>query len=423
MAAIFDVYSQRVVDDRKVNVYQIGSWDMVSGLYIWDKRSTYQKRRTFGGITLKGLRLKSALTGANEPSGIIGELLWNSLSVVHNFSIKQHTGLTSNNTSQYDIIINPVEVDRNSGQKFDIIAAVGTSRSVVLFLHPEDAFRRNIFLRPFSLQLWLAVGGLCAATGLLIHKMHHRPPGNSGRHNRSNEDYNISGLSLYVVEIFSQQGFTAPANSYGIRVMLQTIFIFAALLHQFYIAHMVGYLLVAPSKTVTTFRDLVKNEFTIVAENDDDEDLVRLKTASGHAYCNITEGISLIARNRTAFLCDAHRAYSWINRLFTDADRCRLQEIPLVPQRSIYLALAKDSPFKEAFRITLLKITEHGLLHYQRKLWFAEKPECPENGVKMPEVNLDQASGAFWLLLFAGLASSVFLLLEIVIKRSRHGGV
>ncbi|XP_058055875.1 ionotropic receptor 75a-like [Anopheles bellator] len=305
--------------------------------------------------------------------------------------------------------------------------------SVVLFLHPEDASKRNIFLRPFSLQLWLAVVGLCVATGLLIHKMHDRPPGNRNRHNRSNEKYNISGLSLYVVEIFSQQGFTAPANSYGIRIMLQTIFVFAALLHQFYIAHMVGYLLVVPSKTVTTFRDLVKNEFTIVAENDDEnlkyyyetdnEDLVRLKIASGDAYCNLIEGISLIARNRTAFLCDAHRAYSWINRLFTDADRCRLQEIALVPQRSIYLALAKDSPFKEAFRITLLKITEHGLLQYQRKLWFAKKPECPENGVKMPEVNLDQASGAFWLLLFAGLAGTVFLLLEIVIKRSGHGGV
>uniref|UniRef100_A0A182P5M7 Ionotropic glutamate receptor C-terminal domain-containing protein n=1 Tax=Anopheles epiroticus TaxID=199890 RepID=A0A182P5M7_9DIPT len=151
----------------------------------------------------------------------------------------------------------------------------------------------------------------------------------------------------------------------------------------------------------------------------------QMEKTSGSLYYDTAEGIGLIQSGRTAFLCDISRAYLMIQSHFADEEQCAVQEIPLIGKRSTHLALSKDSPLKELIRVTVHKLAGNGLMQYERKLCYANKPRCAENEVKMPEVNLDQVSSVLAMLLCAMVSSIAVLLLEITVskvwpRRRRH---
>uniref|UniRef100_A0A182N507 Ionotropic glutamate receptor C-terminal domain-containing protein n=1 Tax=Anopheles dirus TaxID=7168 RepID=A0A182N507_9DIPT len=142
---------------------------------------------------------------------------------------------------------------------------------------------------------------------------------------------------------------------------------------------------------------------------------------SGNVYYDAAEGIALMASGKYAFLCDAQRAYKVIQSLYTDEQRCALQEIPLMAKTSIHLALTKGSPAKELLRITLHRIIANSMVQYGRKQCYTDKPRCAENEVKMPEVNLDQVSSVLVMQLGAVIGSIAILLLELAVKMVAAG--
>lgn len=89
----------------------------------------------------------------------------------------------------------------------------------------------------------------------------------------------------------------------------------------------------------------------------------------------------------------------------------------LISKKSTHLALAKDNPLRELFRVTVHRITGNGVMQYERSRCYADKPRCAENEVKMPEVNLDQVSSVMVLLLGAIVGSIAVLLLELTVSR------
>uniref|UniRef100_A0A182VQS7 Ionotropic receptor 75a N-terminal domain-containing protein n=1 Tax=Anopheles minimus TaxID=112268 RepID=A0A182VQS7_9DIPT len=135
-------------------------------------------------------------------------------------------------------------------------------------------------------------------------------------------------------------------------------------------------------------------------------------------YYDLKDGIPFILeRGRNAFVCDANRAYQLIQHHFTDEQRCALQVVPLTDKLSTHLALRKDHPLKEQFRVTVQKIIATSMVQYERQRCYADKPRCAENEVKMPEVNLDQVSSVLVLLLGTIIGSIGVLLLEITVSK------
>uniref|UniRef100_A0A182XV97 Uncharacterized protein n=1 Tax=Anopheles stephensi TaxID=30069 RepID=A0A182XV97_ANOST len=142
---------------------------------------------------------------------------------------------------------------------------------------------------------------------------------------------------------------------------------------------------------------------------------------TGNVYYDVEEGFSLMEQGRSAFVCDAYRAYQQIQHHFTDEQRCALQEIPLTGKKPKHLALAKDHPLEEQFRVTVQKIIGTSIVQYERSLCYADKPRCAENEVKMPEVNLDQVSSVLTLLISTIVGSVAILLLEITVSKVLPG--
>ncbi|XP_035781912.1 uncharacterized protein LOC118461101 isoform X2 [Anopheles albimanus] len=404
--SVFDAYAQWIEKDWQFFMLRIGMWHKVTGFQIWDNRSRYQRRRILNGIDLKGIRLQDEITPIEfmkEPNNIIALSMWSSFAQIHNISISTIATL-----EKIGLIL--IKANKENIQNFDYSAAAAAkSRTVVLFQHPQEASTRSIFLRPFSLALWLAIGAVFILVGLMIRKAQEL----------QNKKHASFTTELLMVGVFCQQGFVGNVDTVSVRIMVLSVLIFTALLYQFYIAHIVGYLLMVQPKQMKSLEQLLENAFDIILE--DSDEIVMYKNDITHKrsldQMNVTQGMSLIKSNRKAIVCDQQRGYSAVNALFSDNDRCRLQEIVLFPEIPLHLALPKGSPYKDLFRVTLLKIIEHGVMQYEQRRWFADKPECAINEVKMPELNLDQTASVFQLVLIGVIGSMVVLLLEILINR------
>ncbi|XP_050083945.1 glutamate receptor ionotropic, delta-2-like [Anopheles aquasalis] len=380
---------------------RIGMWNRATGFEIWDNRGRYQIRRNLDGIDLNGIRLKDEETQIEimrEPNEIIGRSMWSSFAQIHNLSISTIAPFEKN-------VLGVIKANQENIQNFDYSAAAAEKlRSVVLFQHPEEASTRNTFLRPFSIALWLAIGAVFILVDMMIRKAQEW----------RNTKQNPFPTELLMIGVFCQQGFAGNVDTVSVRIMLLSVLIFTALLYQFYMAHIVGYLLVMQPKQIKSFEQLLENAFDIILEDSDDIEIIHKRTLD---QMNVTRGISLIKSSRKALLCDEQRGYSAVNALFSDADRCKLQEISLFPEIPLHLALPKGSPYKDLFHVTLLKIIEHGVMQYERRRWLPDKPRCVVNEVKMPELNLDQTASVFLLLLVGIIGSMVVLLLEILVNR------
>uniref|UniRef100_A0A182QDA2 Uncharacterized protein n=1 Tax=Anopheles farauti TaxID=69004 RepID=A0A182QDA2_9DIPT len=440
---IHEAYGHWRAQSWQLCILPIGSWNGTSGLKIWDKRSLYQRRMNLSETELSGVSEHFFVSGTeeslkNETSEAFsyGTRLWDVFMKVHKFSIKQ--GDMPVGTESFDFIVDAVEIKQENINSFDYTAAVGSAQSVLLFLHPDVDSTRNPFLRPFSTCTWLAIAALFLVFGLFLCKLlpfereleRNRPQPEELRRNEN-------GVWVLVVGIFCQQGFIEKTNTYASRITLFTMFVFTVLIYQFYLTHIVSFLLVVPPKTIKTLKQLAANDYGLAVENvpetieflntTEDEYLAVLLekqlASAGNVYYDAADGIALMASGKNAFLCDAQRAYKLIRALYTDEQRCALQEIPLMPKTPVHLAMAKGSPMTELFRITAQRIIEYSMVEYERKQCYTDQPRCADNEVKMPEVNLDQVSSVLVMQLAAIIVSVVILLVEIgvqMVSARRH---
>ncbi|XP_050070448.1 uncharacterized protein LOC126558470 [Anopheles maculipalpis] len=433
--AILDVCGQWRLNGWYVSFLQIGSWSLSTGLLVWNNGSMYERRLLLSGMQLSGISRartmeRSSSDGGMQDERAYGLRLWNVLSKWHII------GITENLTVGYDapmadFILEPVRIKQTDIHQLDYTAAVQDTQTILLFLHPNVDSLNNSFLRPFRPLTRLAIGALLIVFKLLMYKAFKFEQDLDIQQDREN------GFLVLVLGILCQQGFIESSRTYASRLTLFSMCIFSMLLYQFYLTYIVSLLLVVPPKNIQTLKQLVQYEFGVALENvpetmeflNDTEDkslltLVQTQLArTGKVYLDVEEGISAIQRGRSAFVCDAYRAYQLIRYHLTDEQRCALQEIPLTGKTSKHLALKKDHPLEEQFRITVQKIIGTSIVQYERSLCYADKPRCAENEVKMPEVSLDQVSSVLVLLGGTIIGSIAILLFEITVSkvlRVRH---
>ncbi|XP_052902831.1 uncharacterized protein LOC128310267, partial [Anopheles moucheti] len=437
-SAVLDVRGQWMESSGEVSFLQIGSWSVVTGLIMWDNRSTYERQLNLFGMQLSGISKTRIIHGnrtlndESQSNRAYGLRLWNLLSMVHNTSITE--ALSTNYEDHLaDFIIEPVAINQEDVHKLDYTAAVQHIQIILLFLHPDVDRTRNSFLRPFCTVTWVAIGALFVGFTLLMYKtlmFEQELERTKALRDREN------GIMVLVLGILCQQGFIESCRTYASRLTLFSMLIFSVLIYQFYMTHIVSFLLVVPPKNIQTLEQLVANEFGVAMENvpeivaflnaTEDEHLLTLVqmqlAKTGTVYYDLMEGFSsILDGGRNAFVCEANRAYQLIRHHFTDEQRCALQEIPLMDKKSTHLALRKDHPLKEQFRVTVQKIIATSTVQYERKRCYADKPRCAENEVKMPEVNLDQVSSVLVLLLGTIVGSIGVLLLEITVSKVLQG--
>lgn len=139
------------------------------------------------------------------------------------------------------------------------------SKMLLVFRHPKVTGNRNLFLRPFEVDAWMAVLGVIVLASIVLF-------GNFCA--ESYKEYydkevhdNRSLVFLTVFGILCQQGFSSKTMFHSTRITLISTLIFSVLLYQFYSTFIVGYLLIIPPKTMSTLQHLLDSNLKVIVED------------------------------------------------------------------------------------------------------------------------------------------------------------
>ncbi|XP_073840410.1 ionotropic receptor 64a isoform X2 [Musca autumnalis] len=129
-------------------------------------------------------------------------------------------------------------------------------------------------------------------------------------------------------------------------------------------------------------------------------------------------GVAKIKKGHFAFHVDVATAYKIMADTFTEKEICDLTEIQLFPPQKMVSIVQKGSPLRKPITYGLRRVTEVGLMDYERKIWHSPKPRCVKQlHTDDLQVDMQTFTSAFFVLLFGFLVSGLILSLEIMHHR------
>ncbi|KAL7298340.1 hypothetical protein TKK_0008683 [Trichogramma kaykai] len=457
---LFDVYNPSYRHGGKLNVTRMGMWYFETGLNMFSTQYKYERRRD-----LQGMRLNCSVVAHHLPENMEFETYLTTPVNVHldtmhrfhysyilllrdyyNFSISltrsSSWGYLKNGT--YDGIIGDMTkgiVDisgtplRMTTDRIDVVDF--TVQNVVawpkfFFRHPKKNLLTNQFFKPFTREVWILTTIMIIINWLLLYfavKVEH--------HYRKSTFYSISEtntateVALITTAAVCQQGLGATPNLSSGRIVFTSVFLWALILYQFYSASIVGSLLAAPSRFITTPEALLESSIEIGVEdipynydfysNSTDPVISGIYNKILKAnerrkkpnFLTAEEGMKLVQRGGFAFQIDDLSSYRMIEDSFQTDEICELQEIYLFPRVHAATGVPKHSPFKKLVTYGLRHILERGVSSRITNVWKHRRPRCPESHSSLPTpVAIYEFSPA----LFAFVSGVIIALLIAVIE-------
>lgn len=109
--------------------------------------------------------------------------------------------------------------------------------------------------------------------------------------------------------------------------------------------------------------------------------------------------------------------YKIVSELFQEDEKCGLQEIQYLQVVDPFYAVQKRSPYKELFKIGLLRLREHGIQERENARLYTKKPKCHSGGAKFISVGLIDTRPAFLIYIYGMCAGIVLVALEMIYVR------
>ncbi|XP_063697947.1 glutamate [NMDA] receptor subunit 1-like [Culicoides brevitarsis] len=296
-------------------------------------------------------------------------------------------------------------------------------RPCFFLLQPYDPNAlRNIFLLPFSTNVWICIL-LCCVLFIFVmfvfYDFEHKVTssgnawlkkfvkGPQKKKQKARKTENVSkphainfwfDSLLLLTGVICQQGLEKSVKSSASRCFGLFLLVFGFLIYQFYSASIVSALLMEKPKTIKTLRNLIDSPLELYIDNN-----IYMKNHFKHTkdplaielynkkvvvfnkntmqnefhYVDFDEGMRMIRRGKAFHVQDA-QAYKVIKDTFTEMEICDLIEINLMPQyiKKLQMIVQKVSPFRKILAYSNRRITEHGIMARERRFWRSPKPKC-----------------------------------------------
>ncbi|KAI4490035.1 hypothetical protein M0804_004217 [Polistes exclamans] len=344
------------------------------------------------------------------------------------------------------------------------------ARASIIFRHPKTSDVRNVFLMPFTEDVWYLILIVAVIYWLLLLLTVKIELYYDNYPKKCTLDTNPSSeTALITIAAICQQGLSDGPRIYSGRIVFLSLFLWGLLLIQFYSASVVGSLLSEPPRFINTLKDLADSSLDVGIEdmaynydvlavsiififdmfllglfdctyygsnfesgrkspNPDVHELNRKKIQTSkkrkvEPFLTAEEGLKKVKKGGYAFQVDVATAYKIIADTFSQDEICDLAEIQLFPLERIATAVKKHSPFKKMVTYGLRKIVEHGVPGHLRYVWQPGRPQCPESHSAKPvPVALKEFSPAL-LSLFMGVVLALFvMIIEMYMERRKRRG-
>lgn len=119
-----------------------------------------------------------------------------------------------------------------------------------------------------------------------------------------------------------------------------------------------------------------------------------------------------------AFHMEVGVGYKIVSELFQEDEKCGLQEIQYLQVVDPFYAIQKNSPYKELFKIGLLRLREHGLQERENARLYTKKPKCHSGGAKFISVGLIDTRPAFLIYIYGIAIAIVLVIIEMIYNRT-----
>ncbi|KAG5862719.1 hypothetical protein JTB14_007499 [Gonioctena quinquepunctata] len=313
-----------------------------------------------------------------------------------------------------------------------------------IFRAPPLSYVTNVFTLPFHTYVWYSSFILIILIFFAIYvivRWEWKDPYFRGKievmHDGSVAPLQPTFLSVILMEIgaITQQGTdTEPKSNAG---RIATIFTFVALmfLYTSYSANIVA-LLQSTTESIRTLEDLLSSRISLgvqdivyahhyfeIAAEPVRKAIYQQKIApKGQKpnFMTIEEGVSKMQKGFFGFHVEVSGGYKVVADLFQEHEKCGLKEISYLNLIEPWLAMKKDSPYKEIFKVGMRKIHESGLQRREVNKLYLKKPVCHSKGSNFGSAGLLDCYAAFLLFGIGMGCSMTFFFLEFLVDKYKH---
>ncbi|KAL1514088.1 hypothetical protein ABEB36_003407 [Hypothenemus hampei] len=317
----------------------------------------------------------------------------------------------------------------------EYIAMISPTRSKFVFRQPKLSYVANVYTLPFDTKVWLSTFAIVVIMTfvllLLIKWEYAKQKLTSEIEKKENQielRESFGDIVLVTFGAFCQQAAAALPYSTPGRVATLCLFVSLMFLYVSYSANIVA-LLQTSSNSIKTLEDLLKsripvgvddtvfNHFFFSTTTEPTRRALYLKKVAPPGkspnFFKIEDGVKKMRQGLFAFHMETGAGYKIVSETFKEDEKCGLQEIQFLQVVDPWLAIQKNSSYKELFKIGLRLIAENGIEQRENNLIYTKKPHCASKGSAFFSVGLVDCYLALVILLSGILGSFIIFIIEI----------
>ncbi|XP_047995152.1 ionotropic receptor 75a-like [Leguminivora glycinivorella] len=293
----------------------------------------------------------------------------------------------------------------------------------------------NQFLRPLTNGVWgcvVAVIFLCALVLFLTARAERRPAA---------LQYAVFSVAATFCQQFFEDGGVDESGRESSARQLTVLVTGTScvLIYNYYTSSVVSWLLNGPPPSINSLQELLESPLCLIYEdigytrswlqnptyyynkkNAEVEDKLKFKVfrkkKGEPLLVPLEKGIEMVKAGGYAYHTEVYNANMLISRNFNQEELCELGSLQSMEKTDLYMAIPKDSPYKEFFNWNILRLFETGVVsHIQRQ---AQSPEISCEGSSPRALALGGAAPAFLLLAFGYLLAVIIVLIERLVARN-----
>nr|ARO70547.1 antennal ionotropic receptor 75q2-2 [Dendrolimus punctatus] len=315
----------------------------------------------------------------------------------------------------------------------DYIASPTPTLSKFVFQQPKLSYENNLFLLSFRTSVWYSIIALIFLVFLVLLIVTIWE-WKCMEYNKTETDFSIGVLRANIADIVvlmfgaaCQQG--SPVELKGVlgRVVMLILFLTLMFLYTSYSANIVS-LLQSSSTQIKTLEDLLNSRIKLgvhdtvfnkyyftTATEPIRKAIYEKKIAPPGAvprFMSMEEGIKKMEKGLFAFHMEIGVGYKFVGKYFKEGEKCGLREIQYLQVMDPYLAVQKDTPYKEMFKIGLKRIQEHGLQNRENRFLYEKRPKCSGRESNFVSVSMVDCYPALLVLSYGTIFALVILAFE-----------
>ncbi|XP_066597709.1 ionotropic receptor 75a-like [Prorops nasuta] len=450
---MYEIFNHCKYRGGSLNISKLGSWDPLHGLEITSRKSLIERRSNLQGMTLKISGVIQYRPQHMKLEDYMKDINTRSLDSMNKFAyaIIVHIGELFNfNVLASEIIF--WDIHSLHGAIFDVLKEnyidIGSNPRVmvaerldyarlasaawpvkpcfILLSQPTQKIKLEIFIKPFSIDVWYTYGFISFLTIIVIVFTV------TNKYIRENFE-KISTALLFTVGIICQQGVAYFPRDLAGRFVVVHMALISWTIYNYYSGSIVSARLSSPPDVMDdSVAVLADSNLKIAAEAvpyltyllnkyNWESDYFRKKRwdplPDSERYLSVEEGIRQVSQGTLAYHTDPNTAYPYVQKIFTSSQVCRMIEIHLFKQSMMGIYVSHNGQFMEITKIGLARMFSSGLRDRQIKYWTSKKPQCDETILAERGIAIFEAAPAFILLVSGFLFSALIFLLEQIVHR------